>query len=165
MIDVDASNFPTDPFFEVRIIRSNLFRSHRFRNDWSMSNAAIFEVFAFDVSHFRKGLFYQVILRSDIFWNIRVIKTWFLVEPHEDCSRKVAPGMASKFDIFFTPDAMKDYSHELICTSERERVKVPIKCVGARALLDFPDFVDLETCPVKMCKSKTLLVRNLGKYI
>ena len=95
----------------------------------------------------------------------RVSKISFLVEPHEDCSRKVAPGMASKFDIFFTPDAMKDYSHELICTSERERVKVPIKCVGARALLDFPDFVDLETCPVKMCKSKTLLVRNLGKYI
>jgi len=77
-------------------------------------------------------------------------------------NQKVAPGMSSTFYIHFTPDAIKDYSHQLICTSERERILVPIKCIGARGLLDFPDLISLEDCPVKMSKSKTLLIRNIG---
>jgi len=70
--------------------------------------------------------------------------------------------MSSTFQIHFRPDAVKDYAHELICTSERERFIVPIRCIGSRGILDFPDFVNLEECPVKMNKPKTLLVRNVG---
>ena len=70
--------------------------------------------------------------------------------------------MSSTFYVQFTPDAIKDYAHELICTSERERILVPIKCIGGRGLLDFPDLIVIDDCPVKMSKEKTLLIRNIG---
>ena len=70
--------------------------------------------------------------------------------------------MSSTFYVTFRPDAVKDYTHELICTSERERFLVPIKCIGSRGVLDFPDEMTLGTCPVKMSRPKTILVRNVG---
>ena len=70
--------------------------------------------------------------------------------------------MSSTFQIQFRPDAVKDYAHELICTSERERFIVPIRCIGSRGILDFPDFVNLDS---QNGKPKTLLVRNVGTDI
>ncbi|XP_056217873.1 vigilin-like [Falco biarmicus] len=57
---------------------------------------------------------------------------------------------------------MKDYFHELICITEREKFVVPIRAIGARAILDFPDQVNFSACPVKYSTQKTLLVRNVG---
>ena len=44
----------------------------------------------------------------------------------------------------------QDYTHELICITEREKFLVPVKAIGARAILDFPDEISFGTCPVKV---------------
>ncbi|KAM8946018.1 LOW QUALITY PROTEIN: hydrocephalus-inducing protein homolog [Pelodytes ibericus] len=84
-----------------------------------------------------------------------------IISPNDVC-HKVAPGMASMFRILFTPDEPKDYFHEVICITEREKFLVPIRAVGARAVLDFPDQLTFQLCPVKYSSQKTLLVRNIG---
>ena len=58
--------------------------------------------------------------------------------------------------------SLQDYIHELICMTEREKFIVPVKAIGARAVLDFPDQVNFATCLVKHSNTKTLLVRNVG---
>uniref|UniRef100_A0A663MY75 HYDIN/VesB/CFA65-like Ig-like domain-containing protein n=1 Tax=Athene cunicularia TaxID=194338 RepID=A0A663MY75_ATHCN len=75
---------------------------------------------------------------------------------------KVAPGMCSTFCILFTPEENKDYFYQLTCITEREKFIVPIRAIGARAILDFPDQLDFSVCPVKYSSQKTLLVRNIG---
>ncbi|KAM6352746.1 hydrocephalus-inducing protein homolog isoform 6-T13 [Alca torda] len=56
----------------------------------------------------------------------------------------------------------KDYCHQLTCITEREKFIVPIRAIGARAILDFPDQLNFSVCPVKSSTQKTLLVRNIG---
>ncbi|XP_074710248.1 hydrocephalus-inducing protein homolog [Strix uralensis] len=75
---------------------------------------------------------------------------------------KVAPGMCSTFQIQFTPEENKDYFYQLTCITEREKFIVPIRAIGARAILDFPDQLNFSVCPVKYSSQKTLLVRNIG---
>ena len=48
---------------------------------------------------------------------------------------------------------MQDYSFELVCVTEREKFIVPVRAVGARALLDFPDEVHFSAAPVKVNKA------------
>ncbi|XP_033896012.3 hydrocephalus-inducing protein-like [Acipenser ruthenus] len=84
-----------------------------------------------------------------------------IISPLDVCS-KVAPGMASTFNILFTPEENKDYLHRLVCVTEREKFAVAIRAIGARALLDFPDHLNFSTCPVKCLSQRTLLVRNIG---
>uniref|UniRef100_A0A8C2T888 HYDIN axonemal central pair apparatus protein n=1 Tax=Coturnix japonica TaxID=93934 RepID=A0A8C2T888_COTJA len=79
-----------------------------------------------------------------------------------DVSRKVAPGMLSTFRILFTPEENKDYFHQLTCITEREKFVVPIRAIGARAILDFPDQINFSVCPVKHSTQRTLLVCNVG---
>ncbi|KAG8143779.1 hypothetical protein E2320_000952, partial [Naja naja] len=55
-----------------------------------------------------------------------------------------------------------DYFHELTCITEREKFIVPIRAIGARGILDFPDQLNFSTSPVKYNTQKTLLVRNIG---
>ncbi|NXC39739.1 HYDIN protein, partial [Penelope pileata] len=84
-----------------------------------------------------------------------------LISPSDGC-RKVAPGMLSTFRVLFTPDENKDYFHQLTCITEREKFLVPIRAIGARAVLDFPDQLNFSLCPVKHSTQRTLLVRNVG---
>ncbi|XP_069724910.1 hydrocephalus-inducing protein homolog [Phaenicophaeus curvirostris] len=84
-----------------------------------------------------------------------------LVSP-SDVYRKVAPGMTSTFRILFTPGESKDYFHQLTCITEREEFVVPIRAIGPRAILDFPDQLNFFVCPVKYRTQKTLLVHNIG---
>ncbi|NXB42422.1 HYDIN protein, partial [Leucopsar rothschildi] len=56
----------------------------------------------------------------------------------------------------------QDYFHQLLCITEREEFIVPIRAIGARAILDFPGQLHFSECPVKYSTEKTLLVRNLG---
>ncbi|KAM7020865.1 hydrocephalus-inducing protein-like isoform 6-T6 [Acridotheres tristis] len=74
----------------------------------------------------------------------------------------VPPGTSSPLRIRFTPDEMKNYCHELVCLTARERIVVPIRAIGARAILHFPDQLDFSECPVKYSTQKTLLVHNIG---
>ncbi|XP_073706753.1 hydrocephalus-inducing protein homolog [Garra rufa] len=87
---------------------------------------------------------------------------YFQVVSPLDASKKVAPGMASTFTILFTPQENKDYIHRLICVTEREKFEVPIRAIGPRAILDFPDSLHFQVCPVKSLSQRTLLVRNIG---
>jgi hydrocephalus-inducing protein len=50
----------------------------------------------------------------------------------------------------------------LIVTTEREKFVIPIKCIGSRAILDFPDEINFSMSPVKYLNAKVLLVRNIG---
>ncbi|XP_039414534.1 hydrocephalus-inducing protein homolog [Corvus cornix cornix] len=54
-----------------------------------------------------------------------------------------------------------DYSHELSCTSGKERIVVPIQAIGGRPILDFPDQLDFPVCIVK-CSSEKTLLENTG---
>ncbi|XP_041376326.1 hydrocephalus-inducing protein-like isoform X3 [Gigantopelta aegis] len=74
----------------------------------------------------------------------------------------VAPGLQKIYKIHFTPSENKDYFHELVCITERESFIIPIKAIGPRASLDFPDEIHFPVCAVKNTSSKTLLIRNYG---
>lgn len=60
------------------------------------------------------------------------------------------------------PSFLQDYFHQLTCITEREKFVVPIRAIGARAILDLPDQLNFSVCPVKHSTQKTLLVRNVG---
>ena len=76
---------------------------------------------------------------------------------------RVAPGMEVVYTVEFRPDQQADYAHEVTVLTEREKLKIPVWATGSRALLDFPDWVELGDVPVRYECSKTLLVRNLGE--
>ncbi|XP_039554354.1 hydrocephalus-inducing protein-like, partial [Passer montanus] len=67
-----------------------------------------------------------------------------LVGPNDVCC-KVPPGLYAIVRILFTPGQNKDYFHKLLCTTEREEFIVPIRAIGPRAILDFPDQLDFST--------------------
>jgi hydrocephalus-inducing protein len=54
-------------------------------------------------------------------------------------SCKVAPGMEITYIVKFFPEAKSDYSYDLMVITEREKFIVPIRAMGCRAVLDFPD--------------------------
>lgn len=84
-----------------------------------------------------------------------------IISPH-DVGHKVGPGLPTTFKLQFRPEEKKDYNHELVCITEREKFIVPVRAIGARAILDFPDNIHFPAGPVKHTRSKTLLVRNIG---
>ena len=84
-----------------------------------------------------------------------------IISPH-NVGHKVGPGLPTTFKIQFTPEEKRDYYHEIVCITEREKFIVPIRAVGSRAILDFPDDVNFQLSPVKYPSTKTLLVRNVG---
>ncbi|XP_039245852.1 hydrocephalus-inducing protein homolog, partial [Pipra filicauda] len=89
-----------------------------------------------------------------------------LVGPNGVC-HQIPPGSVCTINILFTPEGSKllflqDHFHQLVCSSEREKVSVPIRAIGARPVLDFPDQLDFSPCPVNHSTQKTLLVHNTG---
>ena len=67
----------------------------------------------------------------------------------DNMSTRVAPGMEISYTIRFSPEAKVDYSYDLMIVTEREKFIVPIRAVGCRAMLDFPDSLDFGMVPVK----------------
>lgn len=87
---------------------------------------------------------------------------FFIVAPPA-AGKKVAPGMELVYTIAFTPDGQRDYAEELVCITEREKFILPLRAVGRRGVLDFPDAIDFGSgCAVKHMSRKVLLVRNIG---
>lgn len=76
---------------------------------------------------------------------------------------RVAPGMEVQYTIRFSPEAKIDYAYDLTVVTEREKFIVPIRAVGCRALLDFPDKIDFGPVPVKHTAEKPIMVRNIGE--
>ncbi|XP_069731691.1 hydrocephalus-inducing protein-like [Phaenicophaeus curvirostris] len=89
------------------------------------------------------------------------ISPYFKLVNHDLAWHKVPPGRTATFHILFIPEENKDYLHELICITERGEFIVPIRAIGARAILDFPAHLDFSICPVNYSTRKTLLIRNV----
>lgn len=68
----------------------------------------------------------------------------------------VSPPPLSPLPPLLLPPSPKDYDHELVCITEREKFVLPVKAIGSRALLDFPDEIHFSAAPVKV--SYTLFV-------
>lgn len=71
--------------------------------------------------------------------------------------------MEATFLIKFYPEAKSDYAYDLMVVTDREKFMVPIRAMGSRAALDFPDTLDFGLCPVKFCNEKPVLIRNVGE--
>jgi len=71
--------------------------------------------------------------------------------------------MEISFIVRFSPEAKIDYAFDLIVVTEREKFVVPIIATGKRAMIDFPDVLDFEKCPVKYCTEKPIVIRNVGE--
>ncbi|KAL3311599.1 hypothetical protein Ciccas_009819 [Cichlidogyrus casuarinus] len=87
---------------------------------------------------------------------------YFKVVSPTNISHKLAGGLAHTFMVYFTPDDIRDYSEKLLCITEREKFHIPIRCIGARALLDIPDEIHFSPTAVKHTTEKILFVRNIG---
>lgn len=75
---------------------------------------------------------------------------------------KVAPGMDTSYTLSFTPEERADYFCDLVCYTEREKFIIPVRALGPRGWLDFPDEVFFDKAPVKAETIKTVLIRNVG---
>ena len=96
-----------------------------------------------------------LVLRNDdkVARNVRVVheeSPYVEVVAPKGAGSKVAPGMETTFMVRFKPNQRTDYIHELTCITEREKFVIPVKGVGARAILDFPDEVNFSTSTVKV---------------
>lgn len=76
---------------------------------------------------------------------------------------RVAPGMEVAYIVRFAPEAKIDYSYDLTVVTERETFIVPIRAIGCRSLLDFPDQLDFGPVPVKHTAEKPVMIRNIGE--
>lgn len=75
---------------------------------------------------------------------------------------KIASGMEVCFILTFKPQEIRDYSWDLVCSTEREKFVVPIRAVGMRPLLTFPDVIEFGHCPINSPTKKKILVQNIG---
>ena len=78
---------------------------------------------------------------------------------------KIASGMEVYFILTFKPQEVRDYSFDLICSTEREKFIVPIRAVGMRPKLTLPDDIDFGSCPIKAPSQKKLTVQNFGTAV
>lgn len=81
----------------------------------------------------------------------------------DNMSSRVAPGMEISFEIKFSPEAKIDYSYDLNIVTERERFIVPIRAIGCKALLEFPDSLDFGRVPVKHETKMPVIISNIGE--
>ena len=75
---------------------------------------------------------------------------------------KIAAGMEICFIVKFKPEEVRDYSLDLLCSTEREKFIVPVRAQGPRPYLVLPDDVNFGPCPVKLPTKKMLLIQNMG---
>jgi hydrocephalus-inducing protein len=75
---------------------------------------------------------------------------------------KIAAGMEVCFIIKFKANEVRDYTYDLVCSTEREKFLVPIRAIGNRPRVTFPDELNFGTVPVKSSCSKMMFVQNIG---
>jgi hydrocephalus-inducing protein len=71
--------------------------------------------------------------------------------------------MEISYVIKFAPEAKSDYTYDLMVLTEREKFVVPVRAVGCRSMLDFPDVLDFGQVPVKHVTEKPVMIRNVGE--
>uniref|UniRef100_A0A8C5X0M5 HYDIN/VesB/CFA65-like Ig-like domain-containing protein n=1 Tax=Malurus cyaneus samueli TaxID=2593467 RepID=A0A8C5X0M5_9PASS len=75
------------------------------------------------------------------------------------CSNEVDGIKCSVLSQFLFP---QNYVHQLLCTTARERIVVPLRAVATRGNLDLPTHLDFQLCVVNCKTQKTLVVCNTG---
>ena len=78
---------------------------------------------------------------------------------------KIAAGMEVCFIVRFKPQEVREYAYDFVCVTEREKFIVPVRAVGYRPRLDFPDEIDFGSCPMKSNVRKTFVVQNSGSSV
>jgi hypothetical protein len=78
---------------------------------------------------------------------------------------KIASGMEVYFTVTFKPQEIREYAWDLVCSTERENFIVPLRAVGLRPLLNFPDEIDFGPCPIKSATEKKIVLQNLGTAV
>eukprot|EP01032_Pedospumella_encystans_P008479 gene8479-10061_t len=78
---------------------------------------------------------------------------------------KIASGMEIYFILTFKPQEVRDYSFDLVCSTEREKFLVPIRAIGTRPMLTLPDEVDFGSYPIKSASQRKLQVKNVGTAV
>lgn len=71
--------------------------------------------------------------------------------------------MEISYIVKFAPEAKSDYAFDLMVLTEREKFIVPIRAIGCRAMLEFPDSLDFGLVPVKFETEKAVMIRNIGE--
>ena len=71
--------------------------------------------------------------------------------------------MEITYIVKFSPETKSDYAYDLIVITEREKFIVPIRAMGCRAILDFPDTIEYGLVPVKYNTEKPIMIRNIGE--
>ncbi|KAK9501914.1 hypothetical protein O3M35_012549 [Rhynocoris fuscipes] len=88
-----------------------------------------------------------------------------------DVLKKLAKGIEQIYEIGFRPILLKDYFQTLKFITTEDKFDVPIYGklnrimgrLGPRALIDFPDVIEMPQAPVKLRTSKTIILKNIGR--
>jgi len=78
-------------------------------------------------------------------------------------SSTVAPGMEISYIVKFSPESKIDYSYDLNVLTEREKFVVPIRAIGCKAIVEFPDILEFGRVPVKHETIKPVIISNIGE--
>jgi hydrocephalus-inducing protein len=69
------------------------------------------------------------------------------------------------FIVSFRPQEIREYSWDLVCSTERENFIVPLRAIGMRPLLTLPDEIDFGACPIKSASEKKIVIQNIGTSV
>lgn len=83
--------------------------------------------------------------------------------PKQAEGSKIAAGIEAVFRVTFSPDSRGSYEQQLVVATDRERFLVPVLAVGAAAVLDLQDSLDLPAAAAKKTSSHSFWVRNVGR--
>ena len=78
---------------------------------------------------------------------------------------KIASGMEVYFVLTFKPQEVRYYSYDLICSTEREKFLVPVRAIGTRPRLTFPNEIDFGESPIKSLTQRKISVQNVGTAV
>ncbi|RNF21339.1 hydin-like protein [Trypanosoma conorhini] len=78
-------------------------------------------------------------------------------------SMKVAPGLSVTYKVLFTPEENRNYSCDLVVTTEEEEFTVAVHAIASRGKLTLPASFTVALCPVKSTGTTSLFLRNTGK--
>ena len=83
----------------------------------------------------------------------------------DNMSSCVAPGMEISYIVKFSPESKTDYSYDLNVITEREKFIIPIRAIGCKSILEFPDILDFSKVPVNQITLKPVIISNIGEKI
>ena len=78
---------------------------------------------------------------------------------------KVAAGIEICYTVRFKPKDVRDYSWDLVCVTERESFVIPIRALGLKPQVTFPDEIDFGSSTVGVETRRVLLLKNTGSAV